>query len=364
MLSPRQINFEYHSVKTGNDMDQNAQDSLKTLLQQWVDSRQQSLLEKVMVAWSDGIAQLAPDDSLIDSLAAALPEPEPLQVLVPAPAPPGTDVDLGQALERLEAAHTQGEVLKQLLDGLQLFAERSALYVLKQGLATLYAHRGFGTPGADAKVLPPQELEELIRGRIRLVDAPGPAYDALLTPLGAFPAAEVRLIPLRLRRKIVALLLVDSGLGTTLQHPSHLRALALAAEAQLSWLAGAKDEERSAAAPEPPSILTQRVPEAADEAAPAPATFLDPKVRSNAERSARVLVGDIELYFPAKVVQGQQQGSLYATLRDELDRSRASFVERYGLDVENQHRIFYQTVVQQLCEGDPSRLGPAPWAAL
>ena len=82
-----------------------------------------------------------------------------------------------------------------------------------------------------------------------------------------------------------------------------------------------------------------------------------------AERSARVLVGDIELYFPAKVAQGQAQGSLYAVLRDELDRSRASFTERYGVDLENQHQIFYQTVVQQLCAGDPSRLGPAPWSA-
>jgi len=105
-------------------------------------------------------------------------------------------------------------------------------------------------------------------------------------------------------------------------------------------------------------MLSQRLPEPA----PEPPAGLDPTTRSNAERSARVLVGDMELYFPAKVALGQQQGNLYAAMRDELDRSRASFVDRYGAELESQHRIFYKTVIQQLCAGDPLRLGAAPWA--
>ena len=84
--------------------------------------------------------------------------------------------------------------------------------------------------------------------------------------------------------------------------------------------------------------------------------------RTNAERSARVLVGDIELYFPAKVVQGKAQKKLYALLRDELERSRASFTERYGADLEENYNIFHKTVIQQLCEGDPTLLGPVPWS--
>ena len=343
-------------------MDENLQASLKNLLQQWVNTRQQALLEHVMVAWSDGIGRLAPDDALIDSLMAALPEPEP----PPAPEPPppvvDTDGDLGAGLDLIEASNTQGEVLKHLLDGVQRFNERSALFVLKQGIATIYAHRGFDgeSPKAGAPVVPPPELEELIQGRTRMIAAPGPAYLALLAPLSRYKAHDVRVLPLRLRKKIVAVLLVDSGLRDTIDHPNHVRAMALGAEARLSYLAGVKEEEKAAPVEAHPSTLTQRVPEAIVEVA-APA--LDPKVRINAERSARVLVGDIELYFPAKVTQGQQHGNLYASLRDELDRSRASFVERYGSDVEKNHRIFYQTVVHQLCGGDASRLGPAPWAA-
>ena len=345
-------------------MDQNVQEALKKLLQEWVDTRQQALLEQVMVAWSDGVGRLTPDDALMATLVAAIPEPEPVPVVVPEPPPPapGTDGDLGKGLELVENAVTQGEVLKHLLDGLQLFVERSALFVLKQGIATIYAHRGFegDAPRTGSPVVPPPELEELVRGRVKVLTGPGAAYQALLGPLSPFQAADVRIFPLRLRRKIVALLLVDSGLRQVIDHPSHVKALALGAEAQLSYLAGVKEEERGAPAEVHPSTLTQRIPDTINETHPG---ALDPKVRINAERSARVLVGDIELYFPAKVVQGQQQGSLYPILREELDRSRASFVERYGLEVEVQHQIFYQTVVQQLCSGDASRLGPAPWAA-
>ena len=236
------------------------------------------------------------------------------------------------------------------------FAGRSAVYVLKQGIASLYAQRGFEPP-APRPVVPPPDLEELIQGHVAKVTG-GPAYLALLGPLGAEPAADCLVIPLHLRRKTVALLLADSGAGPTLAFPSQVRALALGAESRLSFLAGAKEEERAQAEPHP-SMATQKIPDTlVDPAAPA----LDPTVRSNAERSARVLVGDIELYFPTKVAQGQHGGNLYASMRDELDRSRASFVERYGADLESQHRIFYKTVVQQLCAGDPSRLGPAPWA--
>jgi hypothetical protein len=88
---------------------------------------------------------------------------------------------------------------------------------------------------------------------------------------------------------------------------------------------------------------------------------LDPKIRATAERLARVLVGDIELYFPQKVAQGKQNGNMYGLLREELDRSRHTFIERFGPEVEARHRIFVTTVINLLCDADPARLGKAPW---
>lgn len=308
--------------------------------------------DQVAQAWITALEAFRPDDELIarvqECLEAAEPEEE------------DPDEALGAALDHLAQAGTQSETLKRLIEGATRFAERSALFVIKQGIASLYAHRGFeaARPRAGAPVVPPPALEPLVQGHGVIIDAPGPAYEALLAPLGP-KAAAVRVIPLRLRRKTVALLLADSGAQERLAHPNQLRALVLGAEARLAWLSAVREEERPALAEAQPSVLTQRIPDPIAE----PATALDPAVRGNAERSARVLVSDMELYFPAKLAQGQAQGNLYASMKEELDRSRASFVERYGAELENRHQIFYKTVVQQLCAGDPARLGPAPWAA-
>ena len=336
--------------------------SIKPLVQSWIQENLQSLREKVLLTWEEGVGQLQPEDALLEKIleaAGAQPEEEPFP-----DAPESTEYDLGAALDLIESSLSQGEVLKNLLEGLQPFVERSALFVVKQNSASLFAHRGFESdhPRLGAPVQPTAELSELVQGHISLV-GPGETYLALLGALSRFEASDARVLPLRLRRKPVALLLVDSGIRQVIDHPHHVRALAHAAEAALSFQAGQKEEERPPAPPAPeahPAAQTLRLPEPPIAEAGAPP--LDPKIRANAERSARVLVGDIELYFPAKVAQGKAHKNLYALLRDELERSKASFVERYGAEVEEQHHIFQQTVIHQLCDDDASLLGAVPWS--
>jgi hypothetical protein len=342
-------------------MDENLREPLKQMIHKWVNDRHQALLEQVMMTWEEGRGRLIPDNGLLEKiqeLIASSPSPEdPFPDVIS-----DTDNDLGAGLNLIESSSSQGEVLKRLLEGLQPFVERSALFVIKQGIASLFSARGFESdaPKPGTPVVPPSELEEVIQGQVPFLESSGPAYLALLAILSRFEASDVRILPLRLRRKTVALLLVDSGLRQVIDHPNHVRALAHTAEATLSFLAGLREDEKTSVPIEAhPSMPTQRIPEPIPEPA---VVSLDPKIRANAERSARVLVGDIELYFPSKVAQGREKGNLYAILRDELDRSLASFVERYTAEVENQHHVFYQTVVQQLCEGDPAKLGPAPWA--
>lgn len=343
-------------------MDENVPASMQSLLTEWVNERHQVLMEQVLFTWQEAMGRMKPDDDLIARLLETLPPP-PEPVAEPPREDPGEALEaaLGAALEAMEQAATQGEVLKRLLDALTRFTERSALFVVKQGIATLYAHRGFEgeTPKAGAPVVPPPDLEHLIQNGNLVIQAPGGAYTALLGPLSQTGAADLRIIPLNLRHRTVAVLLVDSGPRPAIGHPHHVRALAYVAEARLTYLAGPKEAPKPAPAEHHPSSLTQLL---ADPIAETSGPGLDPRVRTNAERSARVLVGDIELYFPDKLLQAQKQGDLYGVMRDELDRSRESFVERYGVDLEIQHQIFYQTVIQQLCQGDASRLGQAPWA--
>ncbi len=329
-------------------------EALRTILATWAAERHQRLFEDIAGAFQAAGVRGQPDGELMDRLLAALP---------PADAGaegPGIDRELGAALDLLEGAASQSEALRRLLDGLDPVVERCALYVIKQGLPGLYAWRGFEGTAAKAgtPVVPPADLEALLAGRQAWLGK-GAGYQALLAPLARMEAAEARILPLRLKRKPVALLLVDSGMRQALDHPQALRALAQAASATLSSLAGAKEEEKAAPPvdhPTRPTVLVQDpIPEPA-----APA--LDPKIRATAERFARVLASDIELYFPAKVEQARTQGNLYGLLREELDRSRQSFVDRFGEEVETRHGIFGRAIIELLCEGDPARLGAAPWA--
>ncbi len=352
-------------------MDEQVKASAQQRLQGWIQERHRVLLEQIMLTWDEGVHRLNPDMMLMEELALMLaPEaPAPLPEI-----PADTDQDLGTGLDLITHSASQGEVLKRLLEAVQSFAERSALFVVKQGIATLYAARGFESdqPRMGSAVVPPPELEMLLQGRSAQPVKTGAAYDALLTALSRFEASDARVLPLRLRQRVVALLMVDSGLRQVIDHPNHIRALCHAAEATLASLAVTREEEKPTAPVAPASLATQPAAEAlpphamrtqriADPIHLTEASPLDTKIRQNAERSARVLVGDIEIYFPQKVEQGRARGNLYGLLRDELDRSRASFIERYGADVESQHRIFYQTVVHQLCGGDANLMGQTPW---
>lgn len=349
-------------------MDDSLKASMQQVLHRWIKERHDSLLEQVLLTWEEGMGRLRPDDSLlleIATLAAPPPPPEtPADLgLGAAPLAADTEADLGRGLDSLEQAASQGEVLKRLLEATHAFAERTAVFVVKQGIATLYAARGFeaDAPKPGSPVLPPPELEDLIQGRSSSVSQPGPSYSALLAPLSRFEASSVRIFPLKLRRKVVALVLADSGLRQSLDSPQHVRALVHVAEAALGALAVQKEEEKTAApvpTAAPHAMMTQRIQDPITVSEKAP---LDPKVRANAERSARVLVGDIELYFPQKVKQGLSNRNMYGALRDELERSRASFVDRYGLELEKDHAIFQSTLIQLLCQGDAELLGPAPW---
>lgn len=345
--------------------DQPNQDALRTELETWLNQQNQAVLEEVMATWQSAAIRLRPDAEFLARLArAASPAPSPTPAFAGL-AP--QDHPLSAALDLVEGAASQGDLLKRLLDALAPMVERSALFILKQGLASLYSHRGFdaGAPLRPGAVVPPPELEAVLQGSGPSLRRQGPGYAALLTTLSTFEAADAYILPLRHKRKTVALLLVDSGLRQSLDHPDLVRALALAASATLAALASGREEAGHAPTPTPPisepvpSAPTQVIPEPLE---PPPAVELDARTRAAAERLARVLVGDVELYFPEKVAQARTRGNLYRLLRDELERSRATFVDRFGDGTEVQHRIFTSTVIHQLCDGDASKLGETPWA--
>lgn len=362
--------------------DQPTHDALRTELETWLNHQNQAVLEEVMATWQSAAARFRPDAELLGRLArAGAPIPSPALPEATSGSP-----SLTAALDLIEGASSQGDLLKRLLDALAPLVERSALFILKQGLASLYAHRGYeaGAPLRPGSVVPPPELEAIIQGLGPSLRRKGPGYAALLATLSTFEAADTYILPLRHKRKTVALLLVDSGLRQSLDQPDLVRALTLAASAILAALASGKEDVAPPPAPAPvevtaPASAPVSAPASApvdapvsapasaptqvlsDPVEPPPLVELDARTRAAAERLARVLVGDVELYFPEKVAQAKSRGNLFRLLRDELERSRATFVDRFGEALEIQHRIFTTTVIHQLCDDDASKLGDTPW---
>ena len=334
--------------------DQQQSDALRSRLDAWLERQRQAILEEATAAWQGALSRLQPDEALLTELAReTAPPAQALNPLL-------VEHRLAASLDLVECATSQGDLLRRLLEALAPLAPRCALFILRQGQPFLYSQRGFGDQAAAkvGGVAPTPELEDLIQGQSPSLRHRGPGYTALVSSLSEFEAADIAIFPLRHRRKTVALLLVDSDLLPRLPHSELVRALVLATSALLASLAAGKEEE--------PKTVTPPVPAPVQGAPAAPtaalATDLDPQTRAAAERLARVLAEDLELYFPAQVTQARSQGNLYQLLRSELDRSRATFVERFGEDVENNYRIFTTTLIHQLCNDDASRLGPAPWA--
>lgn len=392
-------------------------DAIQDALAAWMQGRRQVVLEELAAAVQLSLERLEPDETLLARLAEAMPEP----------GASGTEGEaaIGAALDGMGAATSQADCLQRMLDGMALLSPRSAVFIVKQGILNLYAWRGFEdeSPKSGTPVVPPPDLLDLVMGRGESIENPGAGYQSLLASLSPLRAPVQRILPLRLKRRTVAVVLVDSGTHSGISHPNLVRALVHCCAAALGNLGTAAPEDRVSVTqqtpeippsmptspvplppipmeapvlPSPPSPPTPRpvagpsdgtapvrmiaLPPTLAEPIPVPpapamtvhnapmeitnpglSVGLDPKVRSAAERLARVLTGDIELYFPAKVAQARTTGNLYGLLRDELDRSRHNFLDRFGPELETNYGIFQDTVVSLLCDGDPAKLGNTPW---
>ena len=151
-------------------VDQPKNDAFRGRLEEWLNQQNQTLLEEVMATWQNAIGRFRPNEALLAQFVEAAAVPS-------AHAPSGhQDAELASALDLLEVATSQSDLLKRLLDALSALVERSALFILKQGVASLYAHRGFeaDAPLRAGAVVPPSELESVIQGSTPSIRRKGP----------------------------------------------------------------------------------------------------------------------------------------------------------------------------------------------
>jgi hypothetical protein len=312
--------------------------------------------------------------------------------------------DLLRAISSIHAGTSQKEILRALLDSTSHYSGRSALFVIKSGLATGWQARGFAN-GDEIKDfaldvtggIVAQALQSRVpsRGMAEQVD---PAF---ISSFGASTDRRVLILPLLLKDKVAALVFSDAGADEPGKIDTNALEILVAAtsawlevaslrkQTQKEGLADSMGERFDAAGPTPaaPSLpdpfashapmhvaaaaaapVRERASAAAagaPAAAPSLAPVADTQMSSDdsdthrkAQRFARLLSDEIKLYNQAKVAEGRKNRDLYDRLKEDIDKSRVTYHKRYGSTVAAGADYFNQELVRSLAEDDVSLMGP------
>ena len=323
--------------------------------------------------------------------------------------------ELLRAISEIHAGSSQKDILRALLDGCARYCGRAALFVVKGGIATGWQGRGFGE-GDTVKDfvldvsggLVSQALEERAA-----VTGPSAEMDRrFIERFGGPTTPEVTVLPLMLKDKVAALIYGDAGSEGRLDSP----ALELLVVSTSAWLEVASLRKQSlkdggqegtaqtaspvpvqsvpaqtfndpfaghsplhatsaAAAPaaarevvaspppEPEPVEEVAVVEAktepvvAAEVTPEGLSAEDQDVHRKAQRFAKLLVDEIKLYNQAKVSEGRKNHDVYDRLKEDIEKSRATFNKRYGNTVAASGNYFSNEVVRSLAEDNITMMG-------
>ena len=337
---------------------------------------------------------------IVESVLAELPSPGASAAGAAGSVPGG----LVQAISGIHAGTTQKEILRALLDASTVCTSRVALFVVKGGAASGWQARGLGDddlikdfpldmttgPASHAyqnRVATPANIAEMDRRFVKQFG--GPANE------------QIVILPLVLKDKVAALLYADGGAENVLDAGS-LEVLVIATSAWLEVASLRKQAQQKEMAepmtpmerPAPAPVRTvssyadpfaahsprhsARTPEpepaaevvevaastAATSAAAAPAadpfaglSAEDADTHRKAQRFARLLVDEIKLYNQAKVNEGRRNRDLYDRLKEDIEKSRATFQKRYGSTAAASGDYFQREVVRSLAEDDFSVMG-------
>jgi hypothetical protein len=100
------------------------------------------------------------------------------------------------------------------------------------------------------------------------------------------------------------------------------------------------------------------VPSAASVPASAPAAgATEEELHRKARRFAKLLVDEVKLYNAAKVLEGKRSRDLYTRLKDDIDKSRATYDKRYAETSIASADYFTQELIRNLAESNPLLLG-------
>lgn len=282
--------------------------------------------------------------------------------LSPAPGSAPTDL-LNAAVATVQDCTAQTDILKALLDGATHFSRRAALLVVRGNTATGWQARGF----ADNDLIKALTADCGKGLAARVVSSHVPAgaaaeeFDSgFVQRFGPPSDGNVLLLPLVIKGKVAALVYVDGGAdGASGLDRSAMELLVRMTGLWLEVLSFRKSvpAEHSHVEAHASAPMPARTPAAAQTAkaaaAPAPA---EDEAHIKARKFAKLLVEEIKLYNQDKVSEGRSRKDLYDRLREDIDKSRATYDRRYGQTITDVD-YFTQELVRILGDNDRAALG-------
>lgn len=287
---------------------------------------------------------------------------------------------LDAAVSSVQDGVAQADILRSLVEGASKFAGRVALLVLRGGTLTGWQARGFNDNDAIKSVT--LDPSRGLAGRAITDHTPAGAaaaeFDSNFVSKFGNPAdGNALVLPLVVRDKVPAVVYADAGTadpkldapslqllvrstGMWLELISLRRAASTAGiEADGTPPAGIPASIAAAAAataPPPAPVETASPPPPVPAAAPA-ISAEDEEIHKKAKRFAKLLVDEIKLYNQGKVTEGRKSKDLYDRLKDDIDKSRATYDKRYGSTAAASADYFSQEVIRILADSDVSLLG-------
>jgi hypothetical protein len=307
---------------------------------------------------------------------------------------------IASAVQAIQSATTQTDVLVALLNGATEFASRAALFVVRAGNAIGWQARGMDDNVLKALHLSTEQgtIARVTRDAATVRVGAREFDPSFSSAMGIAGEQECVAVPLIVKDRVAALMYADAGqnggtvdsaaleilvrsaalwlevlttrkavAATAASHPTSSSTEAMTTAEKVVEAVSAASSSVPAVAEPPvvaqglpavaPAVPSAVVPPVVPTPASAEAAPQDQEIHNKAKRFAKLLVDEIKLYNQEKVAQGKQNKNLYDVLRDDIDKSRATYEKRYSSTAAAAGNYFNKELIRALVDNDASLLG-------
>lgn len=267
----------------------------------------------------------------------------------------------------------QLKLISNLLDGINLFSSRSALFLLRDDKLVGWRGKGFdkhdsNVSDKDIKTVffslsADTVFKHVLENRQGYAGSPAPRGDdhLIFSRFGGAAPKEILVLPFFVKGKPQAVIYADAFEDSPRIGRMEIEIFAKTGEMSLDLLplrqkimARVKTQEFLGNAEPEPDTAADFIPPTKEEKAKAPSLRThDP------DRKARVILNDIILYNQKAVEDGIASGDLYGALRDTIDQAKDEYLRKH-----DDMAIFETQLIKILAKGNRDVLKGYPFVAI